>query len=57
MSSAATATAEVSLPPWPSVVTWPAAAMRCKPVMATTRPAARSARTRASSMRVMRALV
>jgi hypothetical protein len=56
-SAAATATAEVSLPPRPSVVMLPPSSTPWKPVMMTTLPAARSARTRTSSIDSMRALV
>jgi hypothetical protein len=55
--AAATATAEVSEPPRPSVVMWPSGSTPWKPVMMTTLPAARSERTRLSSMLWMRALV
>ncbi|KAG0754242.1 hypothetical protein G6F22_021095 [Rhizopus arrhizus] len=55
--AAATATAEVSEPPRPSVVMWPSGSMPWKPVTMTTRPASRSARMRASSMELMRAFV
>lgn len=49
--------AEVSLPPRPSVVMLPPSSTPWKPVMMTTLPAFRSARTRTSSMLSMRALV
>jgi hypothetical protein len=55
--AAAMATAEVSEPPRPRVVTLPPSSTPWKPVMTTTLPAARSARTLASSMLSMRALV